>query len=72
VEPSARRALDDLGPLELGNGTQDSEGKFVLGVVNVVLAVDVRFLAILPPASADWRPQTNPAGRWPDRGLEYC
>jgi hypothetical protein len=43
-----------------------------LGVVNVVLAVDVRFLAILPPASADWRPQTNPAGRWPDRGLEYC
>src|SRR6266581_2273504 len=49
----ARRALDDLGPLKLGKGTQHGQRQLVLGVLFVVLAVDSDLLAAFQELADD-------------------
>ena len=53
VEPTARRPLDDLCPLKLGEGAQYGQHQLVLGVLFVVLAADSDLLAAIEQLAND-------------------
>ena len=55
VEPPARGALDDLGPLQLRDGPEHGDRELVFGIVDVVLALDDDPLAVLDELAEDDR-----------------
>ena len=55
VEPPARGALDDLGPLQFRDGPEHGDRELVFGIVDVVPALDDDLLAVLEELAEDDR-----------------
>ena len=55
VEPPARGALDDLGPLQFRDRPEHGDRELVFGIVDVVLALDDDSLAVLDELAEDDR-----------------
>jgi hypothetical protein len=55
VQPPARGALDDLGPLQFRNGPEHGDRELVFGIVDVILALDDDLLAVLEKLAEDDR-----------------
>jgi hypothetical protein len=53
VEPPARGALDDLGPLQFRDGPEHGDRELVFGIVDVVLSLDDDLLAVLEELAED-------------------
>jgi len=55
VEPPARGALNDLGPLQFRDGAEHGDRELVFGIVDVVPALDDDLLAVLQKLAEDDR-----------------
>ena len=55
MEPPARGALDDLGPLQFRDGAEHGDRELVFGIVDVILALDDDLLAMLEELAEDDR-----------------